>query len=101
LSLAPLIVESTFNWYWLVDGLQAAGFKVHLANTTAILTPLIRNDPDPFNVRSFIPIIPAAATPTTVINNASGSPTVQVSASRPAAASRWIRRCGLHCHEIK
>ena len=30
------MVESTFNWYWLVDGLQAAGFKVHLANTTAI-----------------------------------------------------------------
>ncbi|GAB6849203.1 transposase [Paraburkholderia kururiensis] len=24
------------NWYWLVDGLQAAGFVVHLANTTAI-----------------------------------------------------------------
>jgi transposase len=26
----------TFNWHWLVDGLQAAGFVVHLANTTAI-----------------------------------------------------------------
>jgi len=31
-----VVVESTFNWYWLVDGLQAAGHKVHLANTTAI-----------------------------------------------------------------
>ena len=31
-----MVVESTFTWYWLVDGLQAAGFKVHLANTTAI-----------------------------------------------------------------
>ena len=31
-----MVVESTFNWYWLVDGLQAAGHKVHLANTTAI-----------------------------------------------------------------
>jgi transposase len=30
------VVESTYNWYWLVDGLQAAGFVVHLANTTAI-----------------------------------------------------------------
>ncbi len=30
------MVESTFNWYWLVDGLQAAGFTVHLAHTTAI-----------------------------------------------------------------
>ena len=35
-ELAGVVVESTFNWYWLVDGLQAAGHKVHLANTTAI-----------------------------------------------------------------
>jgi hypothetical protein len=35
-GLAGVVVESTFNWYWLVDGLQAAGFTVHLANTTAI-----------------------------------------------------------------
>src|SRR5262245_451513 len=35
-ELAGVVVESTFNWYWLVDGLQEAGFKVHLAHTTAI-----------------------------------------------------------------
>jgi transposase len=35
-SLEGLVVESTFNWYWLVDGLQAAGYRVHLANTAAI-----------------------------------------------------------------
>ena len=35
-DLAGVVVESTFNWYWLVDGLKAAGFTVHLANTTAI-----------------------------------------------------------------
>lgn len=35
-ELAGVVVESTFNWYWLVDGLQAAGFTVHLANTAAI-----------------------------------------------------------------
>lgn len=29
-------VESTFNWYWLVDGLQDAGFTVHLVNTAAV-----------------------------------------------------------------
>jgi transposase len=29
-------VESTFNWYWLVDGLRAAGFPVALANPAAI-----------------------------------------------------------------
>lgn len=35
-ELAGVVVESTYNWYWLVDGLQAAGFGVHLANTGAI-----------------------------------------------------------------
>jgi transposase len=35
-QLAGVVVESTYNWYWLVDGLQAAGFTVHLAHTTAI-----------------------------------------------------------------
>ena len=30
------MVESTYNGYWLVDGLQEAGFDVHLANTGAI-----------------------------------------------------------------
>lgn len=35
-ELAGIVVESTFNWYWLVEGLKEAGFTVHLANTTAI-----------------------------------------------------------------
>ena len=35
-SLVGLVVESTYNWYWLVDGLMDAGFTVHLANTAAI-----------------------------------------------------------------
>ena len=35
-ELTGLVVESTFNWYWLVDGLMDAGFKIHLANTAAI-----------------------------------------------------------------
>lgn len=34
--MAGIVVESTFNWYWLVDGLMGAGYKVHLANTMAI-----------------------------------------------------------------
>jgi transposase len=28
-----VVVESTFNWYWLVDGLQDAGYDVTLAHT--------------------------------------------------------------------
>jgi len=35
-QLTGLVVESTFNWYWLVDALNEANFEVHLANTTAI-----------------------------------------------------------------
>ena len=35
-ELSGVVVESTFNWYWLVDGLQEAGYRMHLANTTAI-----------------------------------------------------------------
>lgn len=31
-----VVVESTFNLYWLVDGLLAAGLDVRLANTFAI-----------------------------------------------------------------
>jgi transposase len=30
--LEKVAVESTFNWYWLVDGLQARGYPVVLAN---------------------------------------------------------------------
>ena len=34
--LEGLVVESTFNWYWLVDGLMDHGYDVRLANTNAI-----------------------------------------------------------------
>lgn len=35
-ALEGIVVESTYNWYWLVDGLVGAGYRVHLANTAAI-----------------------------------------------------------------
>ncbi|MCP5078694.1 MAG: IS110 family transposase [Psychromonas sp.] len=35
-QLTGLVVESTFNWYWLVDALIEANYSVHLANTAAI-----------------------------------------------------------------
>ena len=31
-EIQGIVVESTYNWYWLVDGLQEAKYKVHLAN---------------------------------------------------------------------
>ena len=30
------VVESTFNWYWLVDGLRASGYAVCLAHTLGL-----------------------------------------------------------------
>jgi len=35
-DLTGVVVESTYNWYWLVDSLQEQGYKVHLANPSAI-----------------------------------------------------------------
>lgn len=35
-TLQGVAVESTFNWYWLVDGLRAKNFPVVLVNTSAI-----------------------------------------------------------------
>jgi transposase len=35
-TLQGIAVESTFNWYWLVDGLQDHGFGVQLVNTAAV-----------------------------------------------------------------
>ena len=34
-DIQGVVVEST-NWYWLVDGLMDAGYRVHLANVSAI-----------------------------------------------------------------
>ena len=35
-QLAAVAVESTFNWYWLVDGLMEGGYHVELVNTSAV-----------------------------------------------------------------
>jgi transposase len=35
-AIVGLAVESTFNWYWLVDGLMEEGYRVHLANPAAM-----------------------------------------------------------------
>lgn len=35
-ALEGVVVESTYNWYWLVDGLMERGYPVQLANTLAI-----------------------------------------------------------------
>jgi len=35
-ELVGVVVEATYNWYWLVDALVADGYQVHLANPVAI-----------------------------------------------------------------
>ncbi len=35
-EMQGLVVESTYNWYWLVDGLMEADYRVHLANPAAM-----------------------------------------------------------------
>ena len=35
-EIKGVVVESTSNWYWLVDGLMDADYRVHLANPAAI-----------------------------------------------------------------
>jgi len=36
-EITGVVVESTYNWYWLVDALMEADYRVHLANTAAII----------------------------------------------------------------
>jgi transposase len=35
-EIVGIVVESTYNWYWMVDALMDEGYKVHLANPAAI-----------------------------------------------------------------
>jgi transposase len=35
-DIEAIAVESTYNWYWLVDGLSDAGYPVRLANPAAM-----------------------------------------------------------------
>jgi transposase len=35
-KISGIAVESTYNWYWVVDTLREAGYRVHLANPSAI-----------------------------------------------------------------
>ena len=37
-GLVGVAVESTYNWYWMVDGLMEARYRLHLVNTAAVRT---------------------------------------------------------------
>jgi transposase len=40
-EIRAVAVESTYNWYWLVDGLQDAGFDVCLRDVSMTLKHLV------------------------------------------------------------
>ena len=51
-ALAGIAVESTYNWYWLVDGLIDAGHRLHLANPAAIQSYQgIKHTDDPWDAQ--------------------------------------------------
>src|SRR5262250_2544119 len=35
-EIKGVVVESTYNWYWLVDGFMEAAYRVHLAHPAAL-----------------------------------------------------------------
>jgi transposase len=35
-AISGVVVESTYNWYWLVDGLIEHGYPLHLAKPQVI-----------------------------------------------------------------
>ena len=35
-EIMGFVVESTSNWYWLVDGFMEVGYRVHVANPAAM-----------------------------------------------------------------
>ncbi len=37
-EIVGIVVEATYNWYWLVDGLMVCGYKLHLAHPGAIVS---------------------------------------------------------------
>ena len=43
-SLQGIVVESTYNWYWLVDRLMVKGHRVHLADDGYDGPPELRGD---------------------------------------------------------
>jgi hypothetical protein len=42
-EIVAIAVESTYNWYWMVDTLVEEGYRVHLANPAA--TPFLLLQP--------------------------------------------------------
>src|SRR4030088_403782 len=67
-ELTGVVIESTYNWYWLVDGLQDAGLHVHLAKTAAIKQyEGLKHSGDEADARHLAHLLPLGILPTGTI----------------------------------
>jgi transposase len=83
------VVESTYNWYWLVDALMEAGYLVHLANTAAIVQYSGLKYSDDDSDAAWLSKLLRLTPPTAAASAASGSPTASPRAkATPRAATR-------------
>jgi transposase len=70
-----IVVESTFNWYWLVDGLQALGFNLSLAHTLGLtMITLAKVKTDPRDAFALAKLLRAGLIPKAYIYPASSRP---------------------------
>lgn len=64
-AMQAIAVESTFNWYWLVDGLLDANFNVELVNTTAVQTYSgLKHADDKYDARWLVHLLRLGILPT-------------------------------------
>jgi hypothetical protein len=64
-KIRGIAVESTFNWYWLVDGLKAAGYELRLVNATAVQTySVLKYTGDKHDVRWLVHLLRLQILPT-------------------------------------
>jgi len=98
-AIVGLVVESTYNWYWLVDALMEAGYPVHLANTAALVQYSgLKYSDDDSDVRCLAKLLLAtplhALTRRRTFGLCSHSGALLLRNGRPARAGPCLAKCG-------
>jgi transposase len=98
-AIVGLLVESTYNWYWLVDALMEAGYPVHLANTAALVQYSgLKYSDDDSDVRCLAKLLLAtplhALTRRRTFGLCSHSGALLLRNGRPARAGPCLAKCG-------
>ena len=64
-EIVGVVVESTYNWYWVVDAVMDAGYRVHLANPSQIKQyEGLKHADDRHDATDHWPSCPASTRPT-------------------------------------